>query len=102
MNKSYLLAAIAFIVIGLIYSGFGFYLSFTGKEKKSSFNLVSGRFFSLIGALAAISGILGIIFMEYLTTEAVLISSTIFLLAMTVLLFVFSMTVNKDNNDKHE
>lgn len=102
MNKSYLLAAIIFIVIGIVYSGFGFYLSFTGKEKKSSFNLVSGRFFSLIGALAAISGILGIIYIDFLTPSAVLISSIIFLLAMTVLLFVFSMSVKKDDDNNSE
>lgn len=98
MNKSYLYASIAFIVIGIMYAGFGFYLSYVGKEKKSSFNSISGKFFSLLGVIATIVGILGIVFLEYLTRTAILITATIFLFAMTALLLVFSITMQKDND----
>jgi cytochrome bd-type quinol oxidase subunit 2 len=88
-----LLCGIAFLVVGLLFAGAGFYLKQPSSVQKAPISAVAGTIFYIIGALTAIAGIFAIAFHGGAPKLMVEIVLLLYLAVVTVLLVVFTCLV---------
>lgn len=90
MNKTtVIIAAIIFILAGILFSGTAFMIRRPSSVQKNSLFKPAGFIFYLIGALTCIYGILALSFLDELTKPAVQLFALIYLIFITAAFSAF-------------
>ena len=91
MNAALIIClGITFIAIGIIFCAIAMYLASPNVSKKATISKPSSIIFYIIGALTAVSGVLALIFRSIITKTALQITSLIYLVALIILLSIFT------------
>ncbi len=102
MNPSrILLGAIAFMIAGIAFCSVAFYLKRPESVKKAPLSATAGTIFYIIGALTFITGLMALLFRNEVSKTVIEVFFLIYLIALTVIFFVFysMMNTKKPNKD---